>query len=80
MTTYPDLLISYLGYDMKLLCLILKLQNTSVGGIGFLIKRKSPETSGLEISSNNISKKTIAMIKEIDDVLQNFISNQIMDL
>ena len=77
MTTYPDLLISYLGYDMKSLCLILKLQRTSVGGREFsgISRRKRKQSFNW---TGNVKKETIT--KEIDNLLQNIISDQIMDL
>ena len=79
MTTYPDLIISYLGSDMKSLCLILKLQRTSVGGREFsrISRRKRKQSFNW---TGNVKKETIAMIKEIDNLLQNIILDQVMDL
>ena len=79
MTTYPDLIISYLGSDMKSLCSILKLQRTSVGGREFsrISRRKRKQSFNW---TGNVNKETITMIKEIDNVLLNIISDQIMNL
>ena len=77
MTTYPDLLISYLGSDMKSLCLVLKLQRTSVGElerISGISRRKGKQSFNW---TGNVKKETIT--KEIDNLLQNIISDQIMD-
>ena len=79
MTTYPDLLISYLRYDMISLYLILKLQRKSVGGREYsrISRRKRKQSFNWTGYVNN---ESITMIKEINILLQNIISDQIMDL
>ena len=71
MTTYPDLLISYLGSDMKSLCLILKLQRISVGGRVFsrISRRKRKQSFNW---TGNVNKEAIPTIKEIDNLLQKY--------